>query len=255
MTQFREITSGLRFPEGPIAMPDGSVILVEIERQTLTRVLPDGSQEIIAKTGGGPNGAAMGPDGKCYICNNGGFNWGTDDGILHTIGASDDYVTGSIQRVDLETGRCRRAADLLGHWWEIEGRVQDGEKRGRQLGFPTANLTVGGTLHPDHGVYALWAGLKDAASDSWQWHPAVANLGRRPTFDENELLLEVHVLDFDGDLYGQRLRACFVERVRPERRFDGLEALKAQIASDTASAREILAAGSSPDIVSSATNF
>ncbi len=104
MTQFREITSGLRFPEGPIAMPDGSVILVEIERQTLTRVLPDGSQEIIAKTGGGPNGAAIGPDGKCYICNNGGFNWGTDDGILHTTGASDDYVTGSIQRVDLATG-------------------------------------------------------------------------------------------------------------------------------------------------------
>lgn len=104
MTEFTEITTGLRFPEGPIAMPDGSVILVEIERQTLTRVHPDGRQEIIANTAGGPNGAALGPDGKCYICNNGGFNWGTDDGILHTTGQADDYVSGSIQRVDLESG-------------------------------------------------------------------------------------------------------------------------------------------------------
>jgi gluconolactonase len=104
LTEFTEITTGLRFPEGPIAMPDGSVILVEIERQTLTRVHPDGRQEIIAKTGGGPNGAALGPDGKCYICNNGGFNWGTDDGILHTTGQADDYVSGSIRRVDLESG-------------------------------------------------------------------------------------------------------------------------------------------------------
>ncbi len=104
MTQFREIASGLRFPEGPIAMPDGSVILVEIERQTLTRVQPDGRQEIIAKTGGGPNGAAMGPDGKCYICNNGGFTWGTDDGLLHPTGQAEDYAGGRIERVDLETG-------------------------------------------------------------------------------------------------------------------------------------------------------
>ena len=174
---------------------------------------------------------------------------------VSVAGSDDGIYSASEARTLLSAGDVAGTARILGRPWEIEGRVQDGEKRGRQLGFPTANLTVGGTLHPDHGVYALWAGLKDAASDSWQWHPAVANLGRRPTFDENELLLEVHVLDFDGDLYGQRLRACFVERVRPERRFDGLEALKAQIASDTASAREILAAGSSPDIVSSATNF
>ena len=174
---------------------------------------------------------------------------------VSVAGSDDGIYSASEARTLLSAGDVAGTARILGRPWEIEGRAQDGEKRGRQLGFPTANLTVGGTLHPDHGVYALWAGLKDAASDSWQWHPAVANLGRRPTFDENELLLEVHVLDFDGDLYGQRLRACFVERVRPERRFDGLEALKAQIASDTASAREILAAGSSPDIVSSATNF
>ena len=104
MTEFREITTGLMFPEGPIAMPDGSVILVEIERQTLTRVHPDGRQEVIAETGGGPNGAALGPDGKFYICNNGGFNWGSDDGVNHPTAQAENYVSGSIQRVDIDTG-------------------------------------------------------------------------------------------------------------------------------------------------------
>lgn len=104
MTELREITDGLGFPEGPIAMPDGSVLLVEIERGTLTRCNPDGSKEVVAETGGGPNGAAIGPDGACYICNNGGFEWTVDDGLLHSVSQADDYVTGSIQRVDLETG-------------------------------------------------------------------------------------------------------------------------------------------------------
>ena len=71
----RTITDGLFFPEGPIAMPDGTVLVVEIARGTLTRVFPDGRKEIVAETGGGPTGAAIGPDGKCYVCNNGGFKW------------------------------------------------------------------------------------------------------------------------------------------------------------------------------------
>ena len=73
MNPIRTIADGLQFPEGPIAMPDGSVIVVEIARGTLTRVLLDGRKEVIADTGGGPNGAAIGPDGACYVCNNGGF--------------------------------------------------------------------------------------------------------------------------------------------------------------------------------------
>lgn len=98
------VTEGLRFPEGPIAMPDGSVILVEIEAQQLTRVLPDGTKQVIAKTGGGPNGAALGPDGKIYVCNNGGFEYHEENGSLTPSGIAKDYVGGSIQRVDLETG-------------------------------------------------------------------------------------------------------------------------------------------------------
>ena len=101
----RTVTTGLRFPEGPIAMPDGSVILVEIERQTLTRCFPDGSTEVIAETGGGPNGAAMGPDGRIYICNNGGLKWFYgDDGGMRSIAQADNYASGSIQAVDIKTG-------------------------------------------------------------------------------------------------------------------------------------------------------
>jgi gluconolactonase len=106
MTEFRTIAEGLRFPEGPIAMPDGSVILVEIEAGRLTRIQPSGAKEIVAEPGGGPNGAAMGPDGACYVCNNGGFNWAYDEepGSMRPVGQADDYVTGRIERIDIQTG-------------------------------------------------------------------------------------------------------------------------------------------------------
>ncbi|MEZ5377875.1 MAG: SMP-30/gluconolactonase/LRE family protein [Acidimicrobiales bacterium] len=99
-----ELASGLRFPEGPIAMPDGSVILVEIARGTLSRVGTDGSVEVVAECGGGPNGAAIGPDGKVYVCNNGGFEWHEVNGLLLPGNQPADYTGGKIQRVDIETG-------------------------------------------------------------------------------------------------------------------------------------------------------
>lgn len=103
--QAREVASGLKFPEGPIAMPDGSVIVVEI-MGALVRVTPDGRRQVIAELGGGPNGAAIGPDGKAYVCNNGGFNWHqADDGYNRPVGRADDYTTGRIERVDLATGK------------------------------------------------------------------------------------------------------------------------------------------------------
>ncbi len=98
------VASGLRFPEGPIAMPNGSIILVEIARGTLSRVSPSGEITVVAETGGGPNGAAIGPDGKCYICNNGGFNWVERPGRLRAQGQATDYSGGRIERVDLDTG-------------------------------------------------------------------------------------------------------------------------------------------------------
>ena len=116
MSEIVEVASGLLFPEGPIWMPDGSVILVEIKRGTLSRVLPDGTVEVVAETGGGPNGAAIGPDGAVYVCNNGGFEWTDVSGLTLPGNQPADYETGSIQRVDLETGR----VDTL--YTECDGR-------------------------------------------------------------------------------------------------------------------------------------
>ncbi len=101
MAAFEVITTGLQFPEGPIAMPDGSVVLVEIARGTLSRVLPGGEIEVIVELGGGPNGAALGPDGLCYVCNNGGVEWHDLNGMLLPGDAGADYAGGRIDRVDL----------------------------------------------------------------------------------------------------------------------------------------------------------
>jgi gluconolactonase len=102
---FKHIASGLRFPEGPVAMPDGSVVLVEIERRTLSRVTPDGKVRVIATLGGGPNGAAMGPGGKIYVTNNGGLKFVERPGKMFPIAQADDYAGGLIQVVDPERGR------------------------------------------------------------------------------------------------------------------------------------------------------
>ena len=114
MSEMRVLARGLCFPEGPVAMPDGSVILVEIERQTLTRVAPDGSTRVIAHTGGGPNGLAVGPDNALYVCNNGGFAWRLEDNLFRPAMVASDYVTGSIQRVDPATGLVRVLYDHCG---------------------------------------------------------------------------------------------------------------------------------------------
>ena len=108
--ELTELASGLRFPEGPVAMPDGSVLFVEIARGTLTRVTPDGTLSYVARPGGGPNGAAIGPDGRCYLCNSGGFKW-TPEGDptgLRPIAQADDYSGGRIEVVDLATGAVER---------------------------------------------------------------------------------------------------------------------------------------------------
>lgn len=104
MGNMRIIADGLRFPEGPVAMPDGSVILTEIERGQITRVAPDGTKSVVATPGGGPNGLAIGPDGKLYCCNNGGFNWNEAGGFLAPHGIADDYSGGRIERIDIATG-------------------------------------------------------------------------------------------------------------------------------------------------------
>ncbi|MDA1099166.1 MAG: bifunctional riboflavin kinase/FAD synthetase [Proteobacteria bacterium] len=160
--------------------------------------------------------------------------------VLEPVTHDDDVCSSTIIRVDLETGRCRRAADLLGHWWEIEGRVRGGDRRGRQLGFPTANLHLrDAALRPALGVYAIRFGLEEAGGT--RWYPGVANLGHRPTFDGKGIVLEAHLFDFNGDIYGRHGRVAFVEHLRPEQKFEGIDALMAQIAVDCEQTRQILA--------------
>lgn len=104
-TRFEVVTTGLRFPEGPVAMPDGSVLVVEIQGGALTRVLPDGTKRVVAELGGGPNGAAIGPDGRCYVCNNGGLTWERVGEKLLPGLAPENFSGGWIDVVDLATGR------------------------------------------------------------------------------------------------------------------------------------------------------
>jgi riboflavin kinase/FMN adenylyltransferase len=136
----------------------------------------------------------------------------------------------------LEAGEVQEAARLLGRAYRLVGEVLSGARRGRQLGFPTANLAAPVDLVvPAYGVYAGRAHVVGAA------YAAVANVGSRPTFGEERPLIEVHLLDFAGDLYGQELAFEFIQRVRSIQRFDSLDALQAQIAADVISARERLA--------------
>jgi gluconolactonase len=140
-----EIVSGLKFPEGPIAMPDGSVLVVEIMRGTLSRVTLNGKITVVAETGGGPNGAAVGPDGAVYICNNGGFEWHEIAGFTVPGNQPASYRGGSIQRVDLDSGRVetlytecdgrplRGPNDLVfdasgGFWFTDHGKIRDRDR-------------------------------------------------------------------------------------------------------------------------------
>ena len=151
---FEVVTEGLQFPEGPIAMGDGSVVLVEIRRQTLTRVAPDGRQDVIARLGGGPNGAAIGPDGAVYVCNNGGFEWiDRPDGVSAPHGVAQDYAGGSIQRVDLRTG----AVSTL--FAECDGRALRGPNdivfdRGGGFWFTDLGKSNAEWMHHGHLLYA-----------------------------------------------------------------------------------------------------
>ncbi|BCX19763.1 MAG: riboflavin biosynthesis protein [Geminicoccaceae bacterium] len=157
-----------------------------------------------------------------------------------------ERCSSTIIRTHLEAGRVDRAARLLGRPHEVEGIVRPGDRRGRTLGFPTANLAPrpARVQLPAAGVYAVTARIPGEPAS--RWHPAVANLGRRPTFDGEGLRLEVHLLDGEHALYGRRLAVRFLERLREERRFSGPAELVEQIARDCAAARRVLGAAALP---------
>ncbi len=156
-------------------------------------------------------------------------------------------ISASRIRTLLDKGQVDEAAHLLGRWYTLTGRVQAGEGRGSGVGFPTANiLPPEDKWLPALGVYAGWA--------TWDghktWHPAVANFGRRPTFGELPApLLEVHLLNFRGDLYERNLTFAFVQRLRGEKRFPSVDALRAQIDRDIQNAQEVLEHAGQPSRV------
>jgi riboflavin kinase / FMN adenylyltransferase len=144
-------------------------------------------------------------------------------------------VSSGTIRNALALGRVIEAAELLGYPWFASGSVIAGDKRGRALGFPTANMRLDPACGLKHGIYAVRVGVGGRRLD------AVASFGRRPMFDDGVPLLEVFLFDFDGDLYGQRLDVAFIAWIRQEIRFDSIEALVRQMHEDSALAREALA--------------
>jgi riboflavin kinase/FMN adenylyltransferase len=136
----------------------------------------------------------------------------------------------------LQDGYPERATAELGRPWAIRGEVAHGDQRGRTIGFPTANVALGRHLEPARGVYAVTVRLPDGGV-----HDGVANIGRRPTVSEGpESRLEVNLFDFSGDIYGAEITVALIAYIRPEVKFSGLDALKAQIAADAAEARRLL---------------
>lgn len=166
--------------------------------------------------------------------------YGVEVTSVGSVASEDGTIYSSTNiRQALRDGKPREAARLLGRFWEIEGRVEHGDARGRTIGFPTANVSLGELLNPAVGVYAVRAGID--AGEKTVWMNGVANFGRRPTFDKQALLLEVHLFDRTIDLYGGHLRVALIDHLRGERKFDGIHALREQIARDGVEARRILA--------------
>lgn len=160
--------------------------------------------------------------------------------IAPLVTGGDQQVSSTNIRNALSDGRPRDAAAMLGHWHRIEGPVIGGEQRGRELGFPTANMSIDGLHPPKFGVYAVLVDVLDGPH-AGSYHGA-SSVGVRPMFGENTANIETYLFDFKGDLYGAQLSVALVEFLRPEQKFDGLEALVAQMDADCAKCREILSA-------------
>ena len=160
--------------------------------------------------------------------------------VAELVEGEGGQVSSTSIREALSDGRPRDAAAQLGHWHRIEGPVIGGEQRGRELGFPTANMSIDGLHPPRFGVYAVLVDVTEGPHRG-TYHGA-ASIGVRPMFGENRANLETFLFDFKGDLYGTTLSVALVDFLRPEEKFDSLDALIAQMDADCARAREILSA-------------
>lgn len=150
-----------------------------------------------------------------------------------------DDVSSSTIRQALRFGHIDEARTLLGWPWEMQGIVQKGDQRGRELGFPTANVPLKDTLHPAYGVYATWVKIVEDGPDS-PWLAAATNIGIRPMFELQVGQIESYIFDFDRDIYGKTLRIMPIKRLRGEAKFSSLDELIKQITQDCAQARQLL---------------
>lgn len=160
--------------------------------------------------------------------------------VAELIEGAQGQVSSTRIREMLTEGKPRDAAAMLGHWHRIEGMVIGGEQRGRELGYPTANMSIDGLHPPRFGVYAVLVDVQDGPHKGR--YNGVASMGVRPMFGENRPNLETFIFDFSGDLYGATLSVALVEYLRGEEKFDGLDALITQMDADSAQSRTILAA-------------
>jgi riboflavin kinase/FMN adenylyltransferase len=156
--------------------------------------------------------------------------------VVPQVAEAGEVFSSSAVRADLAQGDVAGAARMLGDWWRVAGKVISGAKRGTVLGFPTANLALPPGTALAHGIYAVRVFVEGDRRDG------AAYLGTRPTFDDGEALLEVFLFDFDDDLYGREIEVAFIDFIRPDRRFDSVDALQAQMTEDCARARTVLAA-------------
>lgn len=159
--------------------------------------------------------------------------------VFAPVLADHEKISSTHIRDALKAGKPEEAARLLGHWWTVEERVEHGDARGRTIGYPTANMRLPDCLHPAFGIYAVRASIMDNDKPV-STHDGMASFGIRPMFKTQEPLLETYLFDFADDLYGKHLSVELVSYLRPEMKFDGVEALKAQMKKDEAGARAVL---------------
>ncbi len=173
-------------------------------------------------------------EGNLELLQKMGKDYGFDTEVVETASIDGEIVSSTSIRNLLREGDLKKAANFLGYNFYIEGEVKEGERRGRQIGFPTANLETDWDILPKIGVYATLANVEGTK------HRSITNIGYRPTFGHNELLIETHIFDFKEDIYKKRIKIEFVDRVRDEQKFDGPDALVEQIKKDVEKVKDIL---------------
>jgi riboflavin kinase / FMN adenylyltransferase len=184
---------------------------------------------------GGDFHFGKGRDGNAKVMSRAGKEFGFEVTVVETVAEAGEVFSSSAIRADIAQGDVASAAQALGHYWRVAGKVVGGAKRGTGLGFPTANIHLAKGTALAHGIYAVFVYVHGERS------AGAAYLGTRPTFDNGEPILEVFLLDFEGDLYGREIEVEFIDYIRGDRRFETIEALKEQIEKDVARSRQILA--------------